>query len=263
MSLPSPSAVRKRIELIEPVEVQMCYKATYLFCARIGEVVAYKYACDKTAHPTGLNLKVRTATFTVDPRKKEEFNNAFNTLSFVQHKTPTREDVLAIKEPVAIFTVTTEKRKGGWTRDIGLPLNPKYEEWTQQLLDYFREHENDSALFPFKRQTVYPIAQAAFHGLKVTIKPYERAVLDENGNYTYTENNGSKKMVYETVNAHDKPFSQHSLRKVRRTELEEVYGFTAEERKIYGGWSRGIEERYAPSGWNRTSFPKLLQPRTI
>lgn len=263
MSLPNPSIVRKRIEKIEPFEVQMCYKATYLFCARIGEVIAYKYDTDKTAHPTGLNLEVRTETYRVNMNKKEEYNAAFFTLLNMKRHQPTPEEIAAIEEPAAIFTVTTEKRKGGWTREIGLPLNKEFEPWTKQLLEYFLDHKKDEAMFPFKRQEIYPIAQEAFKGLKVHIKPYEQAI-KKDGKFVYVEKeNGEKKLQYVTIPAHSKPFSQHSLRKVRRTELEEVYGFTPEERKKYGGWSLGIEERYSPGGWNRTAFPKLLQPRTM
>lgn len=261
MSLPNPSIVRKRIERIEPFEVQVCYKATYLFCARIGEVIAYKYPSDKTANPTGSQLSVRTETYTVNFNVKEEYNAAFFTLLNMNRKPPTFEEIGAIKEPVAIFTVTTEKRKGGWQRQIGLPLNPEYEPWTQQLLDYFNAHKKDAALFPFRRQEIYPIAKEAFKGLKVHIEPYERAVRDAQGNYVYEVKNGEKRLVTKVVKAHDKPFSQHGLRKVRRIELEEVYGFTSEERKKHGGWSLGIEERYgAGIGWDRKSFPKLLQP---
>jgi hypothetical protein len=264
MSLPNPSIVRKRIEQIEPLEVQMAYKATYEFDARIGEVIAYKYPSDKTAHPTGQQLKVRKETFQINMNIQQEINNAFTTLMNVNRKTPTIEEVMAIKEPVAIFTVTTEKRKGGWTREIGLPLNQKYVDgtWAKQLLDYFEAHKKDSALFPFRRQEIYPIAKEAFKGLQVHIEPYNRPVLDEQGNYVYEEKgNGEKKLKTETVHAHSKMFSQHSLRKVRRTELEKSFGFTKEERKYYGGWSLGIEERYGLGDW-RISFPKLLQPQT-
>lgn len=263
MSLPAPSVVRKRIETIEPLELRRCYQATYVFCARIGEVIAYKYPSDKTANPTGGKLEVRTETYKVNSNIKEEYNAAFFTLLNRNRTAPTMEQIMAIKEAVAIFTVTTEKRKGGWQRQIGLPLNPAYEPWTQQLLDYFNQHKNDSALFPFKRQEIYPVAQKAFKGLNVHIQPYERAIRDEQGNYVYEIKNEKKHLATKTVSAHSKPFSQHSLRKVRRTELEEVYGFTSEERKKYGGWSLGIEERYGPGSWDRKSFPKLLQPRTM
>lgn len=246
--------------LIQPEEVRRCFQFTLLACARIGEVIAYKYPSDKTAHPTGANLTVSEETYTVNFNVKEEYNAAFFTLLNRNRKPPTFTQISKIKEKVAVFTVTTEKRKGGWTREIALPLNPNYEPWTQPLLKYFREHEKDSAIFPFKRQEIYPIAAEAFKGLKVRIEPYEKAV-KENGEYVYTENNGKKKLKMETVHAHDKQFSQHSLRKVRRIELEEVYGFTMEERKRYGGWSLGIEERYGKASW-RKSFPKLLQPLT-
>jgi hypothetical protein len=262
MSLPTVDVVRQAIETIQPEPVQMVYKATYLLCARIGEVIAYKYPSDKTANPTGSKLTVRTETYQVNFQSKPEWEAAFFSLLTQNRKTPNSNQIAKIKEHVAIFTVTTEKRKGGWQREIALPLNHEYEPWTKQLYVYFEQHKKDPALFPFTRQQIYPISKIAFHNLKAKIQPYELAQRDTEGNYLYTTNgNGKKKLLTKTIDAHEKEFSQHTLRKIRRGELEDRFGFTSEERKIYGGWSLGIEERYGSgySGAWKKSFCKLLR----
>lgn len=254
----NPQLVRQRIEKIEQTEIKRCYQLTYLACARIGEIISLKCPSDKTAHPTGANLSWHTETYTVNLQSKPEYESAFFTLLTQNRRAPQLEEILAIKEDAVIFTVTTEKRKGGWTREIALPLNPDIEPWSKQLLDYAEKQSGD--LFPYYRQQLYPLAKKAFKGLTVEIKPYERAEKDGQGNYVFSvDGNGNRKLITHTVNAHIRTFSQHDLRKTRRTELENIYGFTPEERQRYGGWSRGIEERYntAPSEWKK-SFCKLL-----
>lgn len=258
----NPSLVRKYIDTrIEPEIVQRAYQLCYLGCARIGEVISRKCPADKTAHPTGKRLTWRTETYTVNMQSKPEYESAFFTLLTQNRKAPSLEEILALKEPVVIFTLTTEKRKGNWTRDIALPLNPKYEPWAQQLLDFAEKHKGEE-LFPFYRQQLYPVAKKAFDGLTMEIKPYQRAERDiETGEYLYdVDENGKRTLRTKTVNAHTRTFSQHDLRKTRRTELEDIFGLNTEERKRIGGWSRGIEERYdaSTSEW-RKSFPKLLR----
>ncbi|MGD2090766.1 MAG: hypothetical protein PVH61_31630 [Candidatus Aminicenantes bacterium] len=239
----------------------MSYKYTLLLCARIGEIIAFKYPSDKTANPTGQNLQVKTEKYKVNMNVQPEYNAAFMTLLGRNRTAPTPEQIAMIQEPVAVFTVTTEKRKGGWIREIALPLNPKWEPWTSQMLEYYNTHKDDTALFPFKRQQIYPVAKKAFKGLQVRIEPYQRAVLTETGEYQYVANgDGKKHLLTETVQAHVKQFSQHHLRRIRRIQLERYYGFTKEERKLHGGWADDTEERYGTIEWDRKSFPKLLQP---
>lgn len=258
----NPALVRKYIETrVEPEIIQRAYQLCYLGCARIGEVISRKCPSDKTAHPTGKRLTWKTDVYRVNMQSKPEYESALFALLTNNRKMPSIEEILAIDEPVVIFTLETEKRKGGWTRDIALPLNPKYEPWAQPLLEFAEKHKGEE-LFPFYRQQLYPIAKKAFDGLTMEIKPYQRAVIDPvTKGYVYiTDATGKKSIQTYTVKAHTRTFTQHDLRKTRRTELEDLFGLNSEERKRIGGWSRGIEERYdaSTSEW-RKSFPKLLR----
>ncbi len=144
-------------------------------------------------------------------------------------------------EPVAIFRIRTAKR-GGMERFIALPLDPRYEPWTRQLLDYFRLR-GDGYVFPFTRQTLCSYASEALAGLTYEIAP---------------QMNGG-----EVVRQHDRPASTHFLRHIRASELASHYGFRPEELATYCGWSlkaaglTSVMARYIHLSW-QSYFPKLL-----
>jgi len=262
MSLPSVEEVRKRIEEIPDESIQVCYKTTYLMCARIGEIICLKYPTDLTAHPTGSKLKVTVTTYTPDLKNPKEFQTL--VLTRAMKGQPTDLQTLAtIQEPVAVFSVSTEKRQE-WERLIGLPLRKEFEPWTQELVDYFQEHKG-SDLFPFTRQEMYNTVRTVFSGLEYKIFPYKR-VRKEKGEPVIDP--VTKKTIKFSVPEHSKPFRNHGLRHLRNVELRDFYGLSAEERSSYGGWTLrsmigGIGssiDRYGEAAW-RPFFPKLLQKR--
>jgi integrase len=156
-----------------------------------------------------------------------------------------------IKTEVAIFTVRTAKRDGK-IRKIALPLEKQYEPWTEQLYNYYLEHENDK-VFPFTRQKAWEYSQKIFVGLSYPIEKYKI--------------NGSDNLKSKPVKAHLKPFRTHALRHLRATELIETFGFTGFDLSVYGGWTLrsmvgvgSAMSRYAHLDWRRY-FPKLLKKR--
>ena len=224
MSLPSVETVRKRIQKAHPEEAKYCLMTAYLFCGRVSEVIGR--ICPSDTHkttargPTGKDIQ--TDIFELGP----------------------------IKEEVTIFTVNTAKREG-LERKIALPLNPKYEPWTEELYNYFKSHGSQK-VFPFTRQKATAYANKAFKGLTYPVYKYK---IWENGK------------VVKEPKFHNKPFRTHALRHLRATELLEYYGFTGIDLSIYGGWTLksmvGIGsamERYAHLNW-RQYFPKLLKEK--
>ena len=227
LTLPEVEIVRKRIEAAQKKEAKFSLMAAYLFCARASEIIGdtnnYDVSHNQTLArgPTGQDVKIETF------------------------------DLGDITTEAAIFTVRTAKRDGK-IRKIALPLEKKYEPWTEQLYKYFVAHGNDK-VFPFTRQKAWNFAQETFSGLRYPIEKYN----------LYEPKNPKSK----PVKSHMKPFRTHALRHLRATELIETFGFTGFDLSVYGGWTLrsmvgvgSAMSRYAHLDWRRY-FPKLLKKR--
>ena len=225
--LPEVETVRKRIEKAKNEEAKFCLMAAYLFCARASEIIGatnhYDVSHGQTvAHgPTGKDVKLETF------------------------------ELGDIKTEVAVFSVRTAKRDGK-IRKIALPLENKFEPWTEPLYTYYLEHGKDK-VFAFTRQKAWEYANLTFHGLSYPIEKYN----------LYNPEDSKPK----PVKAHLKPFRTHALRHLRATELIETFGFTGFDLSVYGGWTLrsmvGVGSalsRYAHLDW-RQYFPKLLKKR--
>ena len=227
LTLPEVETVRKRIYAAANEEAKYCLMAAYLFCARASEIIGttnnYDVAHNLTVArgPTGQDVKLKIF----------EFGD--------------------VKTEAAIFTVRTAKREGK-IRKIALPLEKKFEPWTEPLYNYYLEHGNNK-VFPFTRQKAWNYAQETFSGLSYPIEKYN----------LYDSEDPKPK----PVKAHNKPFRTHALRHLRATELIETFGFTGFDLSVYGGWTLrsmvGVGSsmsRYAHLDWRRY-FPKLLRKR--
>ncbi len=206
MDPPEAKEVRKRIEEIVDDVMRIFFMALYLFCARAselcGEIDAYDLAHGK--HVWGPSGDDAQKEFWADEDHPE-----------------------MLFGDVARFTLQTAKRKG-FARDIGLPLDPKYEPWTQDLLDYWGRRKG-AKVFPFTRHKPksYLKKDNVFMGLEYPITKY---ILLEDGI-------GGGERVKTEVDAHMKPLVMHGLRHVRAIELMERYHFNLEHVALYGGWT--------------------------
>ncbi len=227
LTLPEVETVRKRIETATKEEAKFCLMAAYLFCARASEIIGktnrYDLANSQTIArgPTGHDVKLETFEFG------------------------------EIKTDAAVFTIRTAKRDGK-IRKIALPLEKKFEPWTEQLYNYYIGYGNEK-VFPFTRQKAWEYAQETFLGLSYPIEKYNLYNPEE--------------IKPLPVKAHLKPFRTHALRHLRATELIETFGFTGFDLSVYGGWTLrsmvGVGSalsRYAHLDWRRY-FPKLLKKR--
>jgi hypothetical protein len=223
MSLPNVDDVRGRIDAVDREDVRLCLKCAYLFAARISELVSRASPKDNTVARGPLGSDYNIDVFELGP----------------------------IKVEVAVFKVKTAKR-GGRERKIALPLDGRYEKWTEELVDYYESCKN-APLFPFTRQRIGQLTRKVFGGLSYPIEQYVIVKKDL----------GLRKVVKQ----HIKPFRLHALRHLRATELVEFYGFDGMDLSVYGGWTLrsmiGVGsslERYAHLQWQRY-FPKLLKER--
>jgi len=262
MSLPNVQEVRQRIEQVREESLRFLLESAYLFCARIGEVVHYTYPCDTGTGTTGPKLTARETVY----KPSIEDSGTVGTLMMIgitEGLKITISDIVQMREPVALFHVWTEKRKGlkrqGIRRDIALPLNPDFEPWTKDLLGYFQKQQvTKQPIFPFYRQKAYTLAKPVFEGLSVKITHYRK---------TLPELDGKGKHLMRMIPEHTKPFTVHSLRKIRENELRRNYRFDAFEISAYGGWTMqtmagtsSALAHYDVLPWE-DYFPKLLRKR--
>jgi hypothetical protein len=132
MSLADVDEVRTCIARVAREEFRYCLMATYLFDARISEVVSRACPKDTTTArgPKGSDAKLDSFLY-----RGSEI-------------------------PCVVFTVKTAKRKRGHfcgkehLRYIGLPLEEEYEPFTKPLYGYFLR-AGDRPVFDFTRQTIW------------------------------------------------------------------------------------------------------------
>ena len=263
MSLPDVAEVRQRIEQVREESFRNLLKSAYLFCARVGEIIAYTYPSDYTAGTTGHKLTAKETSYTPNI----EDSGTVGTLMMIalaEEQELTLHQIAKIREPVALFHVWTEKRKGlkrqGTRRDIALPLDAKFEPWTKELLEYFQKQQVlKQPIFPFYRRKVHALSRQVFEGLSVKITHYRK---------TLPELDGKGKHLMKMIPEHVKPFTVHSLRKIRENELRRNYRFDAFEISAYGGWTMqtmaGTSSalvHYDVLPWE-DYFPKLLRKRS-
>lgn len=259
MSLPNVLDFRQRVEIISNLDKRVAFQTLHLICGRVGEIITEKYPSDKTANPTGHKLTVSKTDYQPDLTDPQE-RDTWTFIKLLQGQQVNFAEISNITEDVAVFTVSTEKR-GGLTREIGLPLNPKYDPWVKQVYDYLSRKKGNG--FEFTRQEMWAAAKEAFTGFTYKIHPYKRAVI-EKGEYVHDENGKLKKVQ---VLEQRKRFTDHGIRHLRNLELKKFYGLTPEERAGYGGWTlatvtgtSAAQDRYEESPW-RIYFPKLLKKR--
>ena len=223
MSLPEVTEIRSRIQKTNKLQAKYCFMAEYLFCARISEIIGRKCPSDVTT--TARELTGNDAKQTVVRVGSEKYD-------------------------AVIFTVRTAKRYGK-ERKIALPLDKRYEPFTEGLFNYVSQFSSNH-VFPFTRQKAWKYAEEIFGNLRYPIESYKPFLNGE---------------AQELVKEHLKPFRTHALRHLRATELIEVYDFTGVELSLYGGWTLrsmvGVGSalgRYSHVQW-RKYFPKLLIAR--
>jgi hypothetical protein len=250
MSLPAYQEIRNRIESLPNLGLKRCYQGVYLTAARIGEFAGLMYPSDP-AQATGMFLTVSEDIYQPDLENVDDIAT-LRAISLVERgEEYTLKEIAAIREPVAIFHIKTEKRRG-FVRHTALPMNPKYDVggWTRQVYEYIKSRQGkDEPVFPYYRQQLYPVAKELFKGLTYPIVTYKS--LDD-----------------ELIEAHQKDFANHALRHLRATELRSRYRIKGEMLDHIAGWvkQRGnglgssMQDRYVLEPWKEAGYiPKLMR----
>ena len=253
---------RERVEKIADKDKRVAFQAMHLLCGRVGEVVTEKYASDFTCNPTGSKLCVSKAVYQPDLNNPLE-RDTWTFIKLLAGKPVDYQEIGSIREEVAVFDVSTEKRMG-LMRTIGLPLDEKYDPWVRQVYDYLDGKKKSG--FQFTRQEMWVAGKAAFEGFTYKIHPYRRAVII-NGEYQYDGEGPNRKLKKYIEGEKAKGCSDHWIRHLRNLELKQFYGLSPEERAGYGGWklatvsgTSAAQDQYEESPW-RVWFPKMLKVR--
>jgi hypothetical protein len=229
LELPDLDKARKQIQAADDEEIEMALKYLYLICGRASEVVSEAYGGRSAYGPDG-------------------------SVDFAEYE----DEVSGAVYKVAVFSVKTAKRKGT-IRKIALPLDSKYEPWTQGVADYFQKRAG-KPVFPFTPQYLWRKSKPLFKGMKYPIDMYSIK---------------TKEGELKTIEQHIRPCALHWIRHLRATELVSAPGypkrfrFDVFELAYFGGWtikglmgmgmSGGAFQRYVNLPWE-SYFPKLLRP---
>jgi hypothetical protein len=228
---------RSFIEQVEDLDIRMFLKAVYLLGASPDEMTGrlsadssiYRRTHEIIYGPKGTD--VRETTFSMD---LPEFNfdvvvDFLEQLKGKEFKAREFVDSFSKKIPVALFTINTLKRgkdrnedlqegKRQFRRTIALPLLEKFEPWTKELFDYFRNKQCDY-VFPFNR-------------VKVTHYISKKKIF-ESKVYKIRRYNFSKKS--ELVLPHERKLVMYGLRYLRNDELIEKHKFDLINIETYTG----------------------------
>lgn len=151
------------------------------------------------------------------------------------------------QQEIVLFNVKTAKRNGK-IRILALPLDKKYEPFTQDLVEYFERKKNNKKIFNFTPRTLQNYGKKIFKKLHYQIEAY------------HIKNN--------KIPLHWRGLTTHGLRHIRATELMMYYGFDNIDLTVFMGWSFKASfgptigasvDRYIYMQWSRY-FPKLLKP---
>lgn len=206
--VPSVAAFRMAVENIQHKRNRLLIQAYYLLAARASELVTVTAPYDLEhgkSHPYGTELSWELTDYAPATPRPEDF----------------------IKKAL-VFKIRVAKRKKTVFKSIGLPCDPRYEPWTEDLLRHINQF--GTLGFSVTRQHVWYLVKKNLRSL-------------------------------------DPDIHTHSLRHYRLTHLVEFYGFDDMDLIVYAGWTfqAGIGGRaamldtYIHLDWRRY-FPKLLRP---
>jgi integrase len=148
---------------------------------------------------------------------------------------------------VALFTLSTLKRKSGLRRNIALPATVK-DPWVRKLALEWSKTGGRSP-YRFTRRFAYVANKTVFDGYEYVIE--DQRVQLKDGTVLFEKEK------------HNKQSSNHGLRHFRARELTQDYGFTDNDLMTFFGWSpvsfgkNPYMQRYQNLRW-QDYFDKLL-----
>jgi len=232
MSLPEVREVRTRIESVKNKTYRTYLMSLYLCgAARSVELNAKRCSGEKENLIYGPKGSDVWLTETEPPDlTNTQFLKVLLQVNGNKKTIDQAIDELSQRIPVAIFKIRVAKQKLDEGEEppyrlVALPLPEKYEPWTKEIYEYFKD-AGDNYVFPWNRQTIWHYisnVQPIFDGLTYRIKKYRSIRL------------GKLRAV--KILPHNRPFKLHALRHVRTDELISRYCFDGIDLAAYVGWT--------------------------
>ncbi len=197
-------------------------------------------------------------------------------------------DVNGSTHPAVLFVVKTAKRKGK-LRVAALPLDPKYEPWAQEILEYFEAAGDD---YPFmfhpnpshsKRYAQW-VAVKTFGGLEWPMKEYSKAIeveidksrivreainqrnqevylleVEDGMREWFTKLRDGVVRDHVPIGERWNVFRSHALRKRKNITNKFFYRFDGFQRAAYGGWTEKSRVESMPDAESHYSHIPLEQ----
>jgi hypothetical protein len=234
-------------------------RAEFEFCARGIEVAGELTSTDKIRHtmpygPTGKDYFITEIEPPDIPSNQmlkiilTSLNNKEEALTLV--------DQLTQKIKVAVFKIKIAKQhleehnnqKEAYPfRLVALPLDKRFDPWSQELVDYFHD-ANDNYVFQFNRQDNWEYItrkDKVFEGLYYPIKKYHYY---PNGDIT-----ADPVPCFE----HKRFFKCHAIRHVRTDQLITQFKFDGFDLGALVGWSMGSSNKVSQAPQQASNYAEI------
>lgn len=258
-SLPEVYEVMRRIDRCKSLPNKMYMRAEFEFCSRGIEVAGQLTSTDRKRHtepygPIGKDV----FTTEIDPPDIP----ANQMLKIILTALGNRDEAVKIanelseKIKVAVFKVKVAKQKldKGESypyRLVALPLDKKFDPWSQELLDYYHDAD-DHVVFDFNRQDNWEYItrkDKIFDGLVYRIKKYH---YEPNG--TITEEPEPVACL-----SHNRLFKCHAIRHVRTDQLIKNLKFDGYDLAAFVGWSMGSVNKLSVSPSMASTYAEIRE----
>ena len=263
MSLPDVYEVMRRIDRCKSEPNKMYMRAEFEFCARGIEVAGHLTSTDKCRHtepygPTGRDVFVTKIDQPAIPanRMLTLFLKAMKDKNAIDNII----DELSQKIKVAVFKVRIAKQhldegESYPYRLVALPLDSKFDPWSQSLLDYYRD-AGDHVVFDLNRQDNWEYItrkDKIFDGLTYRIKKYHYFP------------NGQVSEDAKACLSHPRLFKCHGIRHVRTDQLIKYLGFDGFDLAAFVGWSMGSSSKVSAAPAQASNYAEIREawPRYI
>jgi hypothetical protein len=218
---PPPAKVREAITTILDPEVQIFCKSLYVLGASPVELTGDECTGEKAYGPKGdeltlfeyLPVGINRETTELILQDKLTLNQAFAPIKIAIFK-------------IGIARQRLKKNEQPPFRNVALPADSVLEPWTQEICECY-QRANGKPVFPYNRKHYldYLRQRHIFKNFKYTVESYPRYAFAKSG----------KRVQLKPASSHPKNFGLEGLRKTRRKELRDFFGFTDFEIDVFSG----------------------------
>jgi hypothetical protein len=218
---PPATKVREAITTILDPEVRIFCKSLYVLGASPAELTGFECTGEKAYGPKGDEVTLSQYIPVGINRETAELV-LLNKLTLNQAFAPIKIAIFKI----GIARQRVKKNEQLPFRNIALPIDSQLEPWTQEIYECYQQAKG-KPVFPYNRKHYLDYLQKRqiFKNFKYTVESYPRYAFAKSG----------KRVQIKPSYSHPKNFKLEGLRKTRRKELRDLFGFTDFEIDVFSG----------------------------